>query len=71
MGGRRRIDGCGGRRPSEEWPSVVSAVLRWRLSALIARPLPLNLNRAIFVSVWMRLRERGAYTENSIDNSMI
>lgn len=39
-----------GRRPSEEWPSVVSLVLWWRLSALIARPLPLNLNREIFVS---------------------
>lgn len=41
-----------GRRPSEEWPSVVSPVLWWRLSALIARPLPLNLNRDFCVFMY-------------------
>ena len=53
-----------GRRPSEEWPSVVSAVLRWRLSALTARPPSFELEqREIVVSVCIRWGERKGHRE--------
>lgn len=58
-GGWREDRWMWGRRPSEEWPSVVSAVLWWRLSALIARPLPFELEQSHFcVCVFETDRER-------------
>lgn len=60
-----------GRRLLEEWPSVVSAVLWWGLSALLAMPTPLNLNRDIFVCACVRHREKSIQKTHRLNSSSL